>query len=68
MVWSDESKLYFVSLLRDNKELLFGDWSPVVTKVARNTKWQEIADLLTARGVIFKDVKSLRKVNNCDTT
>ena len=62
MGWSDEVKIYFVTLLRDNKELLFGDYSPIVTKVARNTKWQEIADLLTARGAVFKDVRSLRKV------
>ncbi len=64
MVWSDENKEHFVLLLRDNKDLLFGDWSPSVTKAARNRKWTEIASEMTARGAVFKDIRSLRKVTS----
>jgi hypothetical protein len=64
MVWALEHKLLFVSLLSADKELLFGDWSESkgITKVARNSKWEQIAATLTARGAVFKDVKNLRKV------
>jgi hypothetical protein len=62
MVWSEENKEHFVLLLRDNKDLLFGDWSPSVTKAARGKKWNDIALEMKARGAVFKDVRSLQKV------
>jgi hypothetical protein len=63
MVWSDENKKYFIIQLRDNKNLLFGDWSPTVTKASRRSKWEEISELMKARGAVFTTVENLRKVN-----
>ncbi len=74
MAWSTGQKLEFVLLLRDNKDILFGEFSPSVTKEVKNRKWEEIANQMRAHGAIFKDIKNLRKVNrvlyneqnNCD--
>jgi len=61
MVWSEENKEHFVLMLRDKQDLLFGDWSPSVTKAARAKKWNEIALEMKAWGAVFKDIRSLRK-------
>ena len=64
MVWSDENKIYFVSLIKDQKDLLFGDFAgDDVTKVGKNTAWKEIAVKMKSRGAVFTDVSSLRRSN-----
>ncbi len=63
MAWTTGQKLEFVQLLRDNKEVLFGEFSPSVTKESKNRKWEEIADQMRAHGAVFKDIRNLRKVN-----
>ena len=64
MVWSEDNKIYFVSLIKDQKDLLFGDYAgDNVTKVGKNTAWKEIAVKMKSRGAVFTDVSSLRRSN-----
>ena len=37
-----EQKLKLANLVRDNKEVLFGKYSPIITKVAKNKAWENI--------------------------
>ena len=36
MTLTPEQKLKLANLVRDNKEVLFGKYSPIITKVAKN--------------------------------
>ncbi len=63
MAWTTGQKLEFVQLLRDNKEVLFGEFSPSITKETKSRKWEEVANHMRAHGAVFKDIRNLRKVN-----
>lgn len=59
---SKDQKLKLACLVCDSKEVLFGKFSPTVTKAARNKKWDEIFQQMVAVGAPVKDAKHLRKV------
>ena len=66
MAWTTGQKFEFVLLLRENKDILFGEFSPSLTKEVKNRKWEEIANQMRAHGAVFKDIRNLRKVNTVD--
>ena len=57
-----EHKEQIAELVRDRKELLFGEYSPTVTKTAKTKSWNEIFSIVVAHGAPISNVQHLRKV------
>ena len=62
MTLTPEQKLKLANLVRDNKEVLFGKYSPIITKVAKNKAWENIYQDMIAVGAAIKNASHLRKV------
>ncbi len=58
-----EQKIKLAGLVRDNKEILFGKYSPTVTKNAKNKIWEQIFQEMVVAGAPIKDANHLRKVS-----
>jgi len=57
---TSEHRTELARLVRENKELLIGKFSPSVTQKARDQKWTEIYQHLTGLGAVVEDVNMLR--------
>ena len=57
-----DQKVKLASLVRDRKDVLFGKYSPTVTKMSKNKMWEDIFHQMIASGAPIKDVNHLRKV------
>jgi hypothetical protein len=53
--------LILTKLVRDNKALLLGKYSPLVTNQKKHAKWTEIFNDLKSMGANLKDVDYLRQ-------
>jgi hypothetical protein len=62
MSLSEEQKLRMVTLIKEKKEILFGKYTPKLTKQVKHKEWEAIYDQLIAIGAPLKDVHHLRKV------
>ena len=58
-----DQKLKLATLVKDNKDVLFGKYSPTITKVGKHKAWEEIYGEMIAVGAPIKDVSHLRKVS-----
>jgi anti-sigma28 factor (negative regulator of flagellin synthesis) len=58
---SRDHKLILAKLVRDNKALLLGKHSPLVTNQKKHAKWTEIFNDLKSMGANLKDVDYLRQ-------
>lgn len=56
-----EWKLKMVDMIRDKKDILFGQYSPFVTKVLKHKTWEEILTAVNAIGANLTDVGHLRR-------
>ena len=61
---SEDEKVATLSLIRDNKDLLFGAFSNTITYEIKENKWKSIYDELKSIGFLahIKDYKHLRDV------
>jgi hypothetical protein len=59
---TEDHKIQLAALVRENKELLIGKFSPSVTQKARDQKWSQIYMHLTELGAVIHDVDTLRFV------
>ena len=57
---TSEHRTELARLVRDNKEILIGKFTPSVTQKARDQKWTEIYTHLTGLGAVVEDVNMLR--------
>ena len=57
-----EHKEQIAELVRDRKDILFGTYSPTVTKTAKTKSWNEIFNIVVAHGAPIPNVQHLRKV------
>jgi hypothetical protein len=57
---TQDHRLELASMVRDNKQVLIGKFSPSVTQKSRDQKWTEIYTHLTELGAVFEDVNMLR--------
>jgi len=57
---TQDHKIALAKLVRENKNVLVGKFSPSVTQKKRDQKWTEIFTHLTELGAVFEDVSSLR--------
>jgi hypothetical protein len=57
---TSEHRTELARLVRENKELLIGKFTPSVTQKARDQKWTEIYQHLTGLGAVVEDVNMLR--------
>jgi hypothetical protein len=62
MSLTKDQRVQFALLVREKKDILFGKYSPTVTKSAKNKAWEEICHQLRTVGATIKDVNHLRKV------
>ena len=59
-VMSPEQKLILATFVRDNKAMLVGKFSPMITQKKRDAKWTEIFENLLELGAVIQDVETLR--------
>lgn len=62
MALSGDQKLIFAEMVLDKKDILFGKYSPKLTKAVKSRCWEDIFDLLVSHGVNVSSVHHLRKV------
>lgn len=63
MPLTPEQKQLLAELVREKKAILFGKFSPEVTKVVKRKNWDAIYNQLIAHGAIIPDVNQLRRVS-----
>jgi hypothetical protein len=56
----NNNKITILSLVYENKEVLFGRFSEKLTHDMKINKWKEIAEQLKSLGIFSKDWKYLR--------
>ena len=57
---TSEHRTELARLVRDNKEILIGKFTPSVTQKSRDQKWTDIYTHLTGLGAVVEDVNMLR--------
>lgn len=55
-----DEKITILNLIRDNKDVLFGKFTNVLTHEVKVEKWKDIAEKVKASGIYSKDWKYLR--------
>jgi hypothetical protein len=71
MVLTEDQKIDFAIMVRDNKELLFGKFDRHGVEISGYTKrlkWEEIVHELQSNGAVIKSVHHLRSVSPCLTS
>lgn len=65
MVLTEQQKIEFAILVRDNKHLLFGsfDGGMKITNHTKHRKWEEIFLQLVSNGAAVKSLNHLRNVS-----
>jgi hypothetical protein len=62
MSLTKEHKLQLAALIKEKKDILFGKFSPTITKLSKHKEWENIFNLLLANGAPVNNVHHLRKV------
>jgi hypothetical protein len=57
---TNELKIRFANLVKENKDILFGRVTPTLRNIDKYTKWKAIYDELVSHGAVIKDPAYLR--------
>lgn len=55
-----DEKIAILNVIRDNKDVLFGKFTNVLTHEVKVEKWKDIAEKVKASGIYCKEWKYLR--------